>query len=146
MEGQPPPCTKSSYVAFVGAKVLVSCRKPPTAIRAIKFLGQLFARVTLASSSREAQATKQSAFACRADRVLLASNVIGTPAGLWHRGNGPRDRSEIREIPLASRCGFEELAGIGLLRIGQHLGRRSLFDNPAALHHRDVVTDLSRNA
>src|SRR5215468_12289593 len=36
IEGQPPPCTKSSYVALVGAKVLVSCRKPPTAMRVIK--------------------------------------------------------------------------------------------------------------
>ena len=34
--GQPPPCTKESYVALVGAKVLVSCRKQPTAIRVIQ--------------------------------------------------------------------------------------------------------------
>ncbi|MFK4726453.1 hypothetical protein ABIE89_007553 [Bradyrhizobium niftali] len=33
--GQPPPCWKSANVAFVGAKVLVSCKKPPTAIRVI---------------------------------------------------------------------------------------------------------------
>ena len=37
-------------------------------------------------------------------------------------------------------------AGIGLLRVGQDLRRRALFDDPAMLHHGNVVADLRRDA
>ena len=57
-----------------------------------------------------------------------------------------RHRPEIREIPAASGGGVEQRAGIGLLRMGQHLRRRALFHDPAMLHHGDVVADLRRDA
>src|SRR6185503_1207452 len=38
--GQPPPCSNAANVAFDGAKVLVSCWKPPTAIVAMLVLCQ----------------------------------------------------------------------------------------------------------
>ena len=42
--------------------------------------------------------------------------------------------------------GFEQLPRVGLLRMGQDLRRRSLFDDAAMLHHGDVVADLGRDA
>ena len=38
------------------------------------------------------------------------------------------------------------MPGVGLLRIGQDLRRRSLFDDAAVLHHGDVVADLRGDA
>src|SRR3954452_11495736 len=118
---------------------------------------------TLDSSSREAQATKQSRFACRVgveDWLALScprhcerSEAIQTVAGLLCRVllamtgrelfRGPhRHRLKFCKIPAAAGGGFQQRAGIGLSRMGKDLRRRALFDDAAMLHHGTIDANL----
>ena len=73
-------------------------------------------------------------------RLLLAmTGREPTPRSVSHR-------PEIGKIPAAAGRGVEQGAGIGLLRMGQHLGGRALFDDAAVLHHSDIVADLRGDA
>src|SRR6266852_9070959 len=64
---------------------------------------------------------------------------------LGRRASTCRDGAEIRKIPLPAGGGVKQLPGVGLLRICQDLRGRSLFDDAAMLHHRDIVADLRCN-
>src|ERR1700738_1406052 len=74
--------------------------------------------------------------------------ALAMTAYLWHgaRPHFRRHRPEIRKIPAPPGGGVEQLPRIGLLRIGQDLARRALFEDAALLHHGDVVADLRRDA
>src|SRR5437868_4616931 len=54
--------------------------------------------------------------------------------------------STAAELLMASRRGLEQRLGIGMLRVGKHVGCRALLDDDALLHHREAVADLGCDA
>src|SRR5215470_11731260 len=132
IEGQPPPCTKSSYVALVGAKVLVSCRKPPTAMRVIKGSQVRLVcdvRPAIASSARSeairllhAACVRIAALAAQGNRLCRHQDERMSLRVPERRRRGFKPSlqlhahgTEIGKIPAAAGGGVEEGAGIGLL-------------------------------
>ena len=62
------------------------------------------------------------------------------PAGLHH--GGCSDASDVTNN-IALRPAVDELAGIGMLRIGEHRAYGALLHQMAVLHHRDAVGEFA---
>ncbi len=85
------------------------------------------------------------------DRLHMADRAAQEAVADWEPhphvlGLDDRPRRQIAGRRLALRLGGEQHLGIGVLRIGEHLGGLARFDDLALLHHRDVAGDLAHDA
>ena len=115
--GQPPPSSKAWMPALLGAKVLVSCRKPPTPMRSGRPRSPPRLPAVTAHSRRQAH------------RRL----------GACQRSRRPRRNRN------HARSGIQKGARVGVLRGGEDLGGGALLDDDPALHDHDAIADLGRD-
>src|ERR1700735_4235877 len=83
------------------------------------------------------------AFLLKRQKTWMAGS---SPAMTKRKSRNSGHWPEIGEIPAASGRGVEQGAGIGLAWFVEALRGRTLFDDPALLHHGDVIADLRGDA